>query len=393
MTRKSVSKPRKLAVVVFNLGGPDSPEAIRPFLLNLFSDPAILRIPNPLRWIAARVITARRTATTLGIYEKVGGGSTILPATIQQAEALKQEIRETAEQVEVFVFMRYWHPFVKDTVSRIVRFDPGRIVLLPLYPQFSTTTTGTSIKAFREEARKQGLAAPQDVVCCYPAHHGFLNATATNIRKLLDEARQHGPPRLLLSAHALPQRTINAGDPYQWQVELTSAAIVETLGITGLDWVTCYQSRVGPVQWIGPSTEDEVRRAGADGRPVVVAPIAFVSEHVETLVEIDMELRHVADETGVPFFTRCPTVAVDCGFIRGLGDLVRAAIGNAGVASDIGARRCPMRFGGTCPNTKHVDSAVPRCGTALLSSRGDRVQVQEGAKAKRKPEAVDSTRP
>ena len=148
----------------------------------------------------------------------------------------------------------------------------------------------------------------------------------------------------------MPQRTINAGDPYQWQVEMTSAAIVEALDRTGLDWATCYQSRVGPVQWIGPSTEDEVRRAGAAGVPVVVVPIAFVSEHVETLVEIDMELREVAAETGVPFFTRCPTVAVDCDFIRGLGDLVRSAIGREGIASDIGPRRCPVEFG-TCPNS------------------------------------------
>lgn len=340
-------------MVVFNLGGPDTPEAIRPFLLNLFSDPAILRIPNPLRWIAARLITARRASTTAGIYEKVGGGSSILPQTVEQAEALKKEIADTAERVEVFVFMRYWHPLVSETVTRIREFGPDRILLLPLYPQFSTTTTGTSVKAFREAVREQGLSAPQDVVCCYPAHHGFLDATTAHIRKSLDEASRHGAPRLLLSAHGLPQRTISAGDPYQWQVETTSAAIVEALGLPELDWTTCYQSRVGPVKWIGPSTEDEVRRAGAAGLPVVVTPIAFVSEHVETLVEIDMELRDVAAETGVPFFTRCPAVAVDCDFIRGLGDLVRGAIRRQGVASDAGPRRCPMRFG-ACPNTQEL---------------------------------------
>ena len=189
------TKPRKLAVVIFNLGGPDSPEAVRPFLLNLFNDPAILRLPNPLRWAAARVITARRAAATTGIYEQVGGKSTLLPATIEQAEALKKEIADTAEQVEVFVFMRYWRPLVSETVARIRDFGPDRIVLLPLYPQFSTTTTGTSVKAFREEARKQGLTAPQDVVCCYPAHHGFLDATTPNIRQALDEASAHGAPR------------------------------------------------------------------------------------------------------------------------------------------------------------------------------------------------------
>ena len=356
MANNKETKPRKLAVVIFNLGGPDSPEAVRPFLLNLFNDPAILRLPNPLRWAAARVITARRAAATTEIYEQVGGKSTLLPATIEQAEALKKEIADTAEQVEVFVFMRYWRPLVSETVARIKDFGPDRIVLLPLYPQFSTTTTGTSVKAFREEARKQGLTAPQNVVCCYPVHHGFLDATTSNIRQALDEAAAHGAPRLLLSAHALPQRTIDAGDPYQWQVEMTSAAIVEALDCPGLDWVTCYQSRVGPVEWIGPSTEDEVRRAGAAGDPVVVVPIAFVSEHVETLVEIDMDLRAVASDTGVPFFTRCPAVAVDCAFIRGLGELVRAAIGRDAVASDAGPRRCPIRFG-TCPNTMAVHNA------------------------------------
>ncbi len=350
MAEATSAKPRRLAVVIFNLGGPDSPAAVRPFLLNLFSDPAILRMPNPLRWIAARLISGRRASETAEIYEHVGGKSTLLPATAEQAKALKKEIVDTAELVEVFVFMRYWHPMVSETVGKIRDFDPDRIVLLPLYPQFSTTTTGTSIKAFREEARKQGLTAMHDVVCCYPAHHGFLGATTANIRKALDEASGFGAPRLLLSAHALPQRTINAGDPYEWQVEMTSAAIVEALERPGLDWATSYQSRVGPVKWIGPSTEDEVRRAGAAGKPVVVVPIAFVSEHVETLVEIDMDLRSVASDTGVPFFTRCPAVAVDCVFIRGLGDLVRGALGREGIASDSGPRRCPMRFG-ACPNT------------------------------------------
>lgn len=339
----------RLAVVIFNLGGPDSPEAIQPFLFNLFNDPAILRVPNPMRWLLAKLISSRRAPVSKEIYEHVGGASPLLPETLAQAEALKAELAGTASHVEVFTFMRYWHPLVKETVAKVKAFNPDRIVLLPLYPQFSTTTTGTSVKAFKEEAVRQGLTAPQDSLCCYPVHHGFLDATVANIRTALDQASQHGTPRLLLSAHGLPQRTINAGDPYQWQMEQTCGAIVEALDRPGLDWITCYQSRVGPVKWIGPHAEDEVRRAGSDGVPIVIAPIAFVSEHVETLVEIDIEFRDLAKEAGAPFFTRCPAVAADCTFIRGLGQLVRGAVGQGDTVSDVGVRRCPSHFQ-ACPN-------------------------------------------
>lgn len=326
-------------------------------MFNLFNDPAILRVPNPMRWLLAKFISWRRAPTSKEIYEQVGGASTLLPATLEQARALKEEVADTAAHVEVFTFMRYWHPMVEETVRNIKAFKPDRIVLLPLYPQFSTTTTGTSVKAFKAEAARQGLSAPQDSLCCYPLHHGFLDATVANISQALDEASQHGEPRLLLSAHGLPQRTIDAGDPYQWQMEQTSMAIIEALGRPGLDWVTCYQSRVGPVKWIGPYTEDEVKRAGEDGKPVVIAPIAFVSEHVETLVELDIEFRELADETGVPFFARCPAVASDCTFIRGLGDLVRHTLGKDSTVSDIGSRRCPMSHG-ACPNRTGVNEAL-----------------------------------
>ena len=345
---------QKLAVVIFNLGGPDSPEAIQPFLFNLFNDPAILRLPNPMRWILAKLISWRRAPTSREIYDQVGGKSTLLPATEEQAKALKAEIQDMADDVEIFVFMRYWHPMVEETVAKIKHYNPDRILMLPLYPQFSTTTTGTSVQAFQKEAARQGLDVPQDTLCCYPLHHGFLDATVANITKALDEASAYGTPRLLLSAHGLPERTINAGDPYQWQVEQTSMAIVEALARPGLDWVTCYQSRVGPVKWIAPHTEDEVTRAGADGVPIVIAPVAFVSEHVETLVELDIEFREMAEASGVPFFARTPAVAADCTFIKGLGDLVRGALGAGEVVSDKGSRRCPMKFG-TCPNTKGVN--------------------------------------
>ena len=345
-----MSFDKRLAVVIFNLGGPDKPEAIQPFVFNLFYDPAILMLPNPIRWILAKIISTARAPKSKEIYDQVGGKSTLLPATNAQAQALKKEIGNFATESEIFVFMRYWKPDVKHIVQKIKKYDPDNIILIPLYPQFSTTTTGTSIKAFKREADKIGLNAPQDILCCYPSHEGFLNPTVENIKKGLEQAEQYGNPRLLLSAHGLPEKTIKSGDPYQWQVEETSAAIVEALNITNLDHVTCYQSRVGPVKWITPSTEYEIVKAGKDKVPIVIAPIAFVSEHVETLVEIDKEYRDLSIKTGVPFFYRAPAVATDCRFIKGLGDLIQKSLsGNNCTVSETIVRKCPVRFT-TCPN-------------------------------------------
>jgi len=340
----------KLAIVLFNLGGPDTPEAVRPFLFNLFNDPAIIRLPSFLRWAIAQFISRQRAPLSREIYAQIGGQSNLLPNTLEQAEALKDELAGMPQKVEVFVFMRYWHPMAREVVARIKDFDPDRIVLLPLYPQFSTTTVGTGMEAFDAEAKRAGLTAPRETICCYPSHFGFLDATVENIRKGLEEVGAYGAPRLLLSAHSLPEKTVAAGDPYQWQVEQTSRAIVESLGQPELDWVTCYQSRVGPLKWIGPELEDEVRRAGRDGVPVVIAPIAFVSEHVETLVEVEKECRELADQVGVPYFVRVPAVAANCTFIHGLGDLVRKTLRQDAICSDDGPRRCPHQFS-QCPNT------------------------------------------
>ena len=340
----------KLAIVLFNLGGPDTPDAVRPFLFNLFNDPAIIRLPSFLRWGIAQFISRQRAPMSREIYAEIGGHSNLLPNTLEQAEALKAELSGMPQQVEVFVFMRYWHPMARDVVQEIKGFGPDRIVMLPLYPQFSTTTVGTGLQAFETEAERAGLSAPRETICCYPSHFGFLDATVENIRDALDEAGSFGRPRLLLSAHSLPEKTIAAGDPYQWQVEQTSRSIVDALGEADLDWVTCYQSRVGPLKWIGPELEDEVRRAGQDSVPVIVAPIAFVSEHVETLVEIEKDCRELASQVGVPHFVRVPAVASQCTFINGLGDLVKRALRQGSVCSDEGRRHCPHEFV-QCPNT------------------------------------------
>jgi ferrochelatase len=239
--------------------------------------------------------------------------------------------------------MRYWHPLTDETARDVAAFKPDSIVLLPLYPQFSTTTTGSSKKAWDAAAARIGLRVPTRFACCYPRQSGFVEALADLVATKYREAATHGKPRVLFSAHGLPKKVVTGGDPYQIQVEITAARVAEKLGIPDLDWVVCYQSRVGPLEWIGPYTEDEIDRAGADKVPVVLAPIAFVSEHSETLVELDIEYRELAHEVGVPFYVRVPTVSTHPAFIAGLAAIVRAAAAEpAGSFADAGQKRlCP----------------------------------------------------
>ena len=309
----------KIAVVLFNLGGPDSPEAVRPFLRNLFSDPAILTLPTWLRLPLARFIADRRAPKAREIYAKIGGSSPILGQTEAQARALEEALGREHDW-RGYVCMRYWHPLTEAVVCSIKRFAPDRIVLLPLYPQYSTTTTGSSLKAWRAAA---DFAAPTSSLESYPTEPGFIQASLELVQQGLAEAGE-GPKRVLFSAHGLPEKIVRAGDPYQAQIEQTAKAIAQHL--EGIDWVVCYQSRVGPLKWIGPSTDEEIRRAGAEKKSVVLFPISFVSEHSETLVELDIEYRHLAQRVGVPRYIRVPAVGTHRLFIHGLANLVRASL-------------------------------------------------------------------
>lgn len=334
----------KIAIVLFNLGGPDSPEAVQPFLRNLFSDPAILRLPSLLRGPLASFIARRRAPKAQDIYAKIGGSSPILGQTEAQARALEEALGATHDgrghEWRGYVCMRYWHPMTDAVVRSVKRFAPDRIVLLPLYPQFSTTTTDSSVKAWREAAAKAKLSVPTQTVCCYPDEDGFIAASTELLKQGLREAGNL-PTRVLFSAHGLPERVIKAGDPYQSQVERTAQAIADRIG--GLDWSVCYQSRVGPLKWIGPSTDAEIARAGADGKAVVLYPLSFVSEHSETLVELDMEYRHLAEKSGVSTYIRVPTVGTHPSFIAGLADRVRAALAEPTGTVCHGAKSMPCR--------------------------------------------------
>ncbi len=343
----------KLAVVLFNLGGPDRPEAVKPFLFNLFNDPAIIGLPNPFRWLLAKLIAARRAPVARGIYAQIGGGSPLLELTRAQAAALEARLADDGA-VRVFIAMRYWHPMSDRTAAEVAAWAPDEIVLLPLYPQFSTTTVASSVKDWTLAARRLGLAAPTRTVCCYPTEAGWVRAQADLLSEALAGLREGGQTaRVLFSAHGLPKKVIDAGDPYQWQVERTAEAVVEALPAAireTLDWQVCYQSRVGPLEWIEPSTEDEIARGGADGVPLIVVPIAFVSEHSETLVELDIEYAELAEAKGVPAYVRVPAVGTTEPFITGLAETVRMArAGPAGaVCSQAGGRVCPPGFA-RCP--------------------------------------------
>ena len=330
----------KLAVVLFNLGGPDAPEAVEPFLRNLFSDPDIIALPALFRLPLGRFIARRRAPIAQKIYGHIGGRSPIFEETRAQGQALQSALSGDGMQAKAFVAMRYWHPFSEGAARAVKAFDPDKIVLLPLYPQFSTTTTASSLKAWSRAAKKAGLDKPVSRVCCYPWEPGFVTAVAANIREAMADAPENISYRLLLSAHGLPKRTVAKGDPYQWQIERSAAAIVTALAMPQLEPVVCYQSRVGPLEWIGPSTDAEIARAGRDGKGLIVAPIAFVSEHSETLVELDIEYRKLAGEAGVPDYRRAATVGTHPDFIEGLAGLVRRALDGKTVTCGEG-RICP----------------------------------------------------
>jgi ferrochelatase len=310
-------------------------------LQNLFSDPAIIQLPGLVRRPLAKFIAAKRTPLAKKIYEHLGGRSPILAETEAQARALEEALGRDGHIAKCFIAMRCWHPFTKEAVEAVKAFAPDRIVLLPLYPQYSTTTSRSSLDAWHKEATQQRLTIPQHEVCCYPFENGFVAALVDLVLQALKQVKPNVSYRMLFSAHGLPKRVIDKGDPYQWQVERTVQAALAKLDPNGFDWQICYQSRVGPLEWIGPATDAEVRRAGADGKGVIVIPVAFVSEHSETLVELDIEYRKLAAESGVPDYIRVPAVRTHPAFIGALASLVTTALNAKTPVTCAPERICP----------------------------------------------------
>jgi ferrochelatase len=343
----------RTAIVLFNLGGPDSLDAVRPFLFNLFNDPAIIRAPSLLRSMIAAWISWRRAPVARHIYAQMGNRSPILPNTEAQARALEQAF--DSGEAKAYVAMRYWHPMTAETVAAVKAYAPSQVILLPLYPQFSTTTTASSYRAWQEEAVRQGLNAPQRLICCFPTEPGFIAAASDLVSQGIVRAKETAPqarPLIVFSAHGLPKTIVDDGDPYVAQVEAGAAAIVAKLGLSAGDWVISYQSRVGPLEWVKPATDAVIVHAAKDRRALVVFPIAFVSEHSETLVELDIEYRHLAERNGAPAYVRVPAVGTHPAFIGGLAALAKRALvrheavqDGSGQSACADWRRCACRAG------------------------------------------------
>jgi ferrochelatase len=336
----------KLAIVLFNLGGPDNSDAVRPFLRNLFSDRAIIDLPAILRYPIARYIADRRAPESRSIFAEIGGRSPIGDETGAQARALETMLAQKGHDAKCFVAMRYWNPFTREAVAGVKAWNPEHIILLPLYPQYSTTTARSSLAEWHREAARQGVRHSTHEVCCFPTEQGFVSAITARLKEALELAKPGITYRVLFSAHGLPKRVIERGDPYQWQVERTVAAVVQQLNRPDLEHRIAFQSRVGRLEWIGPATDAEIRQAGAEGKGMVVVPVAFVCEHSETLFELDIKCARVAHESGVPDYIRVPTVRTHPAFIEGLGDLVLAALAARVPISCVPGRFCPA--GVTC---------------------------------------------
>jgi ferrochelatase len=337
---------RRIAVVLLNLGGPDSLQAVRPFLFNLFRDPAILQLPAAGRYPLAALIAAARSKGARANYACLGGSSPLLKETRAQAEALGTALRSQLphDDVGVFIAMRYWRPLTEEAAADVAAFAPDDVVLLPLYPQYSTTTTASSFDAWRRAYRGPGRVHS---VCCWYDLPGLIEAHAARISACWDAAGRPKGVRLLFSAHGLPQRCVDAGDPYQWQVEATCRGILQQLDWPG-DWRICYQSRVGPMKWLGPYAADAIAEACRDGKGVLIDPVAFVSEHVETLVELDRDYAALAKRQGCPVYLRAAAVGTEAALIDGLAGLVAKTLDRPGLSPGApacadGLGRCPLQ--------------------------------------------------
>ncbi|GAB6071730.1 ferrochelatase [Venenivibrio stagnispumantis] len=326
----------KTAVVLLNMGGPDSLDAIQPFLYNLFSDHDIIRIPKIIQKPVAWIISKTRAKKTKIYYEIMGGKSPQREQTEEQAKALQEAL---GENYKVVVAMRYWHPFTEEALSQLKNENIKKIILLPLYPQYSRTTTGSSFNEFDRVYRKifkkgknfvlttlQGQEKPYfypsdtkiKKINCYFNHPTYIKAMVENIKENLPEYKDY---YFLFSAHSLPVKIIQEGDPYQKQVEETVRLIMEHFPEN--KYSLAYQSKVGPVKWLEPFTDEEIQRLAKEGiKKLAVIPVAFVSEHSETLYELDYQYGNLAKEVGIEDYKRIPTLKTHPIFIQALKELI-----------------------------------------------------------------------
>ncbi len=322
----------RVGVLLLNLGGPDKLEDVGPFLYNLFSDPEIIRLPfrwlqKPLAWF----IATRRTRTSQENYKQIGGGSPLRRITEAQGEALKEQLGYLGQEANIYVGMRYWHPYTEEAIAQLTQDNIEHLVILPLYPQFSISTSGSSFRLLEKLWQEDPNLQPIDytVIPSWYKQPGYLQAMAQLIAQELEQFSNPDGVHIFFSAHGVPKSYVEeAGDPYQQEIEECTALIMQTLNRPNAHTLA-YQSRVGPVEWLQPYTEDALKELGAQGvKDLVVVPISFVSEHIETLQEIDIEYREVAEESGIHNFRRVPAPNTHPVFINALAELVIDALRN-----------------------------------------------------------------
>ncbi|WP_338441225.1 ferrochelatase [Synechococcus elongatus IITB4] len=320
----------RVGVLLLNLGGPERLEDVGPFLYNLFADPEIIRLPfpwlqKPLAWL----ISSLRTRKSQENYKQIGGGSPLRRITEEQAAALRQSLSDRGQEVQVYIGMRYWHPFTEEAIAQIKADGIERLVILPLYPQFSISTSGSSFRLLQRLRDRDPELQKIDcvVVPSWYERSGYLQAMADLIAQEIDKLEQPEQGHVFFSAHGVPVSYVEeAGDPYQQEIEDCTRKIMETLGRSN-PWTLAYQSRVGPVEWLQPYTEDALEELAEKGvKDLVVVPISFVSEHIETLEEIDIEYREIAEEAGIERFLRVPALNTHPLFIQDLSDLVEQTL-------------------------------------------------------------------
>lgn len=341
---------KKIGVVLFQLGGPDSLEAVEPFLYNLFSDPDIIDFPfaRIARQPLAKLIAATRAKHVAHHYAEIGGRSPILEFTRRQASALEAELRREFD-ARVVLAMRYWRPFTQEAIAELAAHSPEEVVLLPLYPQYSRTTTGSSINEWKRRFHSNGWNPRAHLVHEFYEDAAYLDAVVEAINGCIRDLGDLSDLDMVFSAHSVPVAVIEDGDPYQRQIERTVELVWQRGGWPARRHI-CYQSKVGASKWLRPSMHETIRRlAEAGSRHVLVVPISFVSDHVETLHEIDIEHREQARLLGIPDFRMMPGLNDSPSFIRALAGLVKTHVS----APDSASARARKTFRGEDPGERH----------------------------------------
>jgi ferrochelatase len=332
---KNIKIKNRIAVVIYNLGGPNKRNDIEFFLFNLFNDKNIITIPNPFRYLLAKLISKLRKKEATLNYNKLGGKSPLLENTIKQKQALEKILDKNT--YKIFISMNFCNPLPYQTVKEVENYNPTKIVLVPLYPQFSTTTTSSFLDKWNKALSKSKLTCPQKIICCYYSQKEFIESSKKIFLNIYNKAlKENGKPYVIFVAHGLPEKIVKSGDPYQWQIENTTKLIVESANIKNLDYILAYQSRVGPVSWIKPYADEVIIKASKMNKNILIVPISFVSEHVETLVELDLEYKELAKSNGAKAYYRAKTVSVDDVFIKGLKNLI--------INDEIDCPPCPKKF-------------------------------------------------